>query len=194
MPLLRQSHRLTIRLAFAAALFSASFSSIVHSATPPSATSREMEVKAAALYNIIVFTEWPTTAFADANAPLVVGVLGRGPITDLLHDLIANEMWRGRKVVLQHYSSPAEVKDCQVLYVGHTEHDQWPRMRTRFAGRPVLTASDAPDFARNGGIVQFGLEHNRLKLTVNLTAARAAGLTISSKVLRLADVVGEPSE
>ena len=164
-------------------------------ATPPAPSiTRENEIKAAALYNIIVFTDWPPTAFADAKSPLVIGVLGRGPIADLLKDLVENEQWHGRRVTLESYASPAQVKDCHVLFIGRSEHEGWSALRGQWARRPVLTVSDAPDFARRGGIVQLGIEHNRLKLTVNLAAARIGGLTISSKVLRLSDVVGETGQ
>ena len=151
----------------------------------------EFEVKAAALVNIVGFVEWPATAFANPEAPLVIGVLGRDRVVSLLEDLAATEKSHGRRIALEHYATPAEARSCHVLYVAQTAHARWPGMRSQFVGRPVLTVSDAPNFARQSGIVQFAIERNKLRLIVNLGAARLAGLTISSKVLRLADVVGD---
>ena len=41
-------------------------------------------------------------------------------------------------------------------------------------------------FGEHGGMVGFVTEDNRVRLRINLEAARAAGLTISSKLLRVA--------
>ena len=57
-------------------------------------------------------------------------------------------------------------------------------------GRSVLTVGDVADFARQGGVVRFFNENNKIRIRINLEAAKAANLTISSKLLRLADVVG----
>jgi hypothetical protein len=153
--------------------------------------NKEQELKAAALYNIIIFTEWPTTAFATPDAPLVVGTIGQGPVAGLLGDVLANETCHGRRIVFERYTTVAQAQSCHVLYIAQSEHNRWPAMRGQFFGRPVLTVADADTFARDGGVVQFAIERNRLKLIVNLETARRGGLMISSKVLRLANVIGE---
>ena len=174
----------------AAVLFAVSLAAVRAVESPPP-VAREHEVKAAALYNIISFTDWPATAFSAPAAPLVIGILGQGPVSDMLQLLVQNETWHGRRLLLERYTSPEQAKNCHVLYVARSEQPRWNAVRSQFAGRTVLTVCDAPNFARQGGIVQLGIERNKLKLTVNLAAARAANLTISSKVLRLADVVGD---
>jgi hypothetical protein len=39
-------------------------------------------------------------------------------------------------------------------------------------------------------MIQFATENNRIRLRINVESARAAGLTISSKLLRPAEIVG----
>lgn len=164
-------------------------------AAPPPVATGEYEVKAAALYNIIAFTDWPESAFASADAPLVIAVFGRGsPITGIIADLMQKESWRGRRFALQRNPTPAEARAAHVVFVARTEETRWPFLRSQFAGRPVLTVGDADDFAEQAGIVQLGIVRNKLHLTVNLAAARAAKLQISSKVLRLAEVIGAGSD
>ena len=48
---------------------------------------------------------------------------------------------------------------------------------------------DTEGFAQRGGVVRFVTEHNRIKLRINIDSARAANLTISSQLLRAADVI-----
>jgi len=50
--------------------------------------------------------------------------------------------------------------------------------------------ADLDDSSERGVMIQFTTENNRIRLRINVEAARAAGLTISSKLLRSADIVG----
>lgn len=152
-------------------------------------TSHEYEVKAAALYNIISFVEWPDSAFASPEAPLVIAVYGRGPIAGVLADLIRNETWKGRKLMLQNNPTPNEAKSAQVVFVSRTEETRWPFLHEQFDGRAILTVSDAENFATEAGMVQFSIERNKLHLTVNLKTLRAVRLQLNSAVLRLATVI-----
>jgi hypothetical protein len=157
----------------------------------PSESPGEYEVKAAALYNIVAFTEWPAVAFASPSAPLIIGLFGDGPVADQLAGMIENEFWRGRPVRLKKIETLADAKDCHVLYIGRSAHTRWPSIRNRLARCPVLTVCDGDNFARQSGMVELTIDRKRLRLIINVAAARAAGLGISSKVLRLAEVVGE---
>jgi hypothetical protein len=152
---------------------------------------REDELKAAALFNVIAFTEWPATAFASADAPLVVGVLGNGPLVTFLNDTVAHETWQGRRISLRRVSTPADARFCHAVYIAQSEHARWPSIAHLFARLPILTISDADEFARRGGLVQLTIERNKVQLLVNLRAARSCGITISSKVLRLANVLDD---
>lgn len=157
----------------------------------PAPALEELQIKAAALSSIITFTEWPATAFASPESPLVVGVLGHDPTAALLTDFVANEIWQGRGVVLRTLASPSEAKTCHAVYIAHSENGRWRTLSAQFAGKPILTISDGENFARQGGIIQLAVERNKLRLIVNLGVARAAGLAISSKVLRLAEIIDE---
>jgi YfiR/HmsC-like len=56
-------------------------------------------------------------------------------------------------------------------------------------GRPVLTVSDAVGFAKRGGMIRFVTDRSRIRLRINLEATRDAHLTLSSKLLRPAQIV-----
>ena len=165
-------------------------------ATPPSPAPtaqeiREAEFKAAAIYNIIAFTDWPPSTFPSADSPLVIGVLGHGPVATLLPGLIKGEKSHGRPIVLRHYNTAGEVGDCHLLFIARSVQTRWNTLREELPRKNFLTVSDLDNFAVNGGSVQVSLLNNKLRLTVNLHAARAAGVTLSSRLLRLADVIGE---
>ena len=58
---------------------------------------------------------------------------------------------------------------------------------------PILTVGDQPDFLKRGGMIQFVLEGNKVRFEVNLTAAKKAGLTLSSELLKVATAVRRES-
>lgn len=71
------------------------------------------------------------------------------------HD--ANEIFHGRPIVIQHYASVDLIQDCQLLFVARSEQRHWPKIQQAIARRPILTVSDAENFATRGGSVQFSV-------------------------------------
>ena len=56
--------------------------------------------------------------------------------------------------------------------------------------RSILTVGETKEFTEHSGIITFGVKQHRLRLTINVAAARRARLTISSKLLRQSEIVG----
>jgi hypothetical protein len=162
----------------------------ITSQSAPSLAFNEYETKAAAFYNVLAFTNWPSEAFSSPDAPLVIAVAGHGRIASLLDKIVAGETWRNRKIVVEHYESARQVKFCHVLFIAQSEQGNWPKTRALYTNRPVLTVSDAANFATLGGNVQLAIEQNHLRILVNLSTTGANGLQLSSNLLRLATIIG----
>ena len=58
-------------------------------------------------------------------------------------------------------------------------------------GRHVLTIGETTDFARMGGVINFIRVKNKIRFEINVAAAKQANLKISSKMLKLAKIVGD---
>jgi hypothetical protein len=155
--------------------------------------SREYDLKAVFLYNFASFVEWPESAFAGPEAPFVVGILGHDPFGRVLDDVVAGERLRSRPIVLRRISRVDEAGGCHILFVSASERRRVQEILDRWRHAPMLTVADFPDFVELGGAIGFRTEDKRLKVDVNAGAARAAGLTVSSKLLKVARVIGEPS-
>lgn len=56
-------------------------------------------------------------------------------------------------------------------------------------GTHVFVVADAAKFAERGGIANFIVSDSRVKFAINKRAAKNAGLKVSSKLLRLAELV-----
>jgi hypothetical protein len=149
----------------------------------------EYQVKAAFLYQFTQFVEWPASAFPSGQAPLVIGVLGDDPFGAYLDEIVSGEVANGHPIVVQRYRQAEEVAPCHILFVSRSEEHRLEEIFSHVGGRPLLTVGDADDFARAGGMIQFVTDEGRIRLRVNADAARLANLTISSRLLSLAEIV-----
>lgn len=151
---------------------------------------REYQVKAVFLFNFTRFVDWPPSAFRSADAPLVIGVLGDDPFGRSLDEAVRGENAHNHPVRVQRYRTVAEVNDCHVLFIARSEEGRIDSILTALRGKPILTVSDVEDFTPRGGMVRFFSEHNRIRLRINLDAARESNLTLNSNLLRAAEIVG----
>jgi len=144
----------------------------------------EYEVKAAFVYNFINFVEWPS----DPGDPVRLCVLGELPDTAAFNRLNGREVRRKRLAVVP-LRALGDVRSCDILFLADRLPHQLPEVLARLNGNPTLTISDTDGFARRGVMINLFLEEKRVRFEVNTDAARAAGLGISSKLLRLASKV-----
>ena len=163
-------------------------------AAPPSLLSQplaapEYQLKAAFLFNFMQFVQWPAAAFDGGASPMVIVVLGADPFGEHLDELVRGETIRGRPIVVQRHARIEDVGQCQLLYVNESDQRKLKAVLAKLARQPVLTVSDAPEFTRQGGMINFVTQDNRVRLLINVDAATAAQLTLSSKLLRPAQIV-----
>jgi hypothetical protein len=149
--------------------------------------NRHYQLKAAFLVNFAEYVEWPSPSFTD-KGPFVFGVLGENPFNGSLKSLVADELVQGRRAVVEHYKSVSEIGPCHILFISDSERSRLPAIMTALADRSILTVSDLEGFGDSGGVIRFVTE-TRVRFRINTAAARRARLTISSKLLRLADAV-----
>jgi len=145
----------------------------------------EYEVKAAFVYNFIRFVEWPAESFAGPESPYVVCVVGEDPFGPVLERVLADRVVMNRRVESRRVSSTAAVgSSCHVAFVGEGNADAVLR-----GPHGVLTVGEGRQFTLSGGMIELHLEEQKVRFSVNVAPANAAGLRISSQLLKLAEVV-----
>jgi len=149
----------------------------------------EYEVKAVFLFNFSQFVDWPAAAFGDNRSPLVIGVLGTDPFGAMLDDIVRGETVNGRSLEVRRYQSLEQLGACHILFIDRSQQARLEAILAALKGRSVLTVGDFEGFAQRGGVIRFVTVGNRIRLRVNLAAAQAANLTISSKLLRPAQII-----
>jgi uncharacterized protein DUF4154 len=158
-------------------------------ASAQTGASREYQVKAVFLFNFAQFVEWPPAAFAGANSPIVIGVLGENPFGTDLDETLRGETVNNRPLEVRRYHRLDEIKTCHVLFISRSEANRLEQILVSLKDRSILTVGDGEDFVQRGGMIRLATAQNKIRLIINVDAAKAANLTISSKLLRAAELV-----
>ncbi len=153
-------------------------------------TSREYDVKAAFLYNFITFTDWPADDFTSPSSPYVIGIMGEDPFGPVIEQIVNGEQIKSRPLQVRRFKHLEDMQRVHILFLSSSESHHLPEVLRWLKGQPILTVSDIPGFAEAGGGIEF-LSDTRIKLLINPSALREANLTVSSKLLRLAQLVPE---
>jgi len=155
--------------------------------------SREYKIKAAYLYNFGRYVEWPAEAFGDAASPFVIGVLGTSPISPDLHLIAKVKKLRDRPIRVRQFSDAEgveEVESCHIMFFPRgIEPERRVEVIRRCSGSPVLLVGEDDDFLHRGGMIDLVIEQNKVRVYIAPEAAQRAGLTISSKLLQVAEIV-----
>ncbi|HTQ30471.1 MAG TPA: YfiR family protein [Opitutaceae bacterium] len=161
----------------------------LRAAADPEPATREYQIKAVFLFNFVQFVDWPPQAFPQPQSPLVIGILGEDPFDSYIDEAVRGEKVNDHPLVVQRYRRPEDIGPCHVLFISRSETGHLAHVLTSLKGRSILTVGDMAGFAERGGMIRFVTENNKIRLQINVDAARAADLTISSKLLEPAQIV-----
>jgi len=152
--------------------------------------SREQRIKAAFLYQFTKFVKWPSEALGDSDAPVQVCVLGADPFGSAL-DALDGKQTQGRKVAVRRVKTVDDALGCHLLFVGITKRSRLRDALSSLGGKPVLTVGDMPGFAKHGGMINFIVKNNKVRFEINTDATERSGLSMSSRLLALAQIVSD---
>jgi len=159
-------------------------------AAPAAAERNPLEVKADMLFNIVKFVQWPDNATAP-RGELTFAILGDDDLASVIAASFSTRSIGGRQVFVRCIRRIEDARDCQVLYVAASETARVSQVVGTLNGKCVLTTSDLPGFAAEGGMVNFVQENEKVRFEINPGSAERARLKISAKLLALARIVAE---
>jgi hypothetical protein len=166
---------------------------MVLASAPPRAAPSEYQVKAVFLFNFARFVDWPAMTYVSADAPFAVCVYGDDPFGVDLDSVVRGESVDGRPMVVRRPRDPRELAQCQIVFIAGSADRELETVVATLDRRATLTVSDLEGAARRGAMVRMMNVGGRIRLRINLDAVRAAHLTVSSNLLRAAEVIGGPA-
>ena len=134
--------------------------------------------------------EWPAGAQPVPEEPLVVGVAGDEAAAQAISQALAGRMLDENPVVVRRVASAGDVAGCHIVFLT-SERDE-ASILAAAREHAALTVGESDGFAARGGVINFYEEDEALRFEINSAAADRAGFAISSRLLRLAKLVGEP--
>jgi hypothetical protein len=144
----------------------------------------EQQVKAAYLFKFGGYVEWPAEAFPDANAPIVIGVVGDEAVAREITRVVAKRTINGRSVVVQALRPGEAASGAHILFVGRSQLARIPELTA--ASHSALVVTDAEKGLAQGGTINFVTAENRIRFEVSMDAARRGGLKIGAPLLSVA--------
>jgi hypothetical protein len=146
----------------------------------------EYELKAVWMLNFARFTEWPSNAFPNAQAPLVVGVMGKDPFGRALEKAFEGKTVQGRRLQIRRLPPDADTCECHILFVAASERRRMRLLMEHLKGQAILSVSESDEFLEQGGVVNFVLKDNAVRFEINVKAAQAARLSLDANLLKVA--------
>jgi YfiR/HmsC-like len=154
----------------------------------------EYQLKAAFLFNFAKFVDWPPSSFAGPQAPFTICIFGNDPFGQAVDSTLKGQSIRGRAVNIRRIQEVTQLRHCQIAFVGASEQHHVHEIVQSLRGASVLLVGESRGFAAEGGAIQFQMEDNRVRFSINPDAAERARLRVSSKLLSLATIVRDSAD
>jgi hypothetical protein len=144
------------------------------------------EIHAAMLYNFIKYVQWPNEGEAG---DFVVGVIGDDNVFNTLKQWYDGKAKGPKKYVIKKLGSPAEVAECQVVYVGKSKNRDFEAIKGSTTGKSVLTITDGNGLGQKGSCINFKVVDGKLKFELNQGVVTGSNLKISSQLSSMAILI-----
>jgi hypothetical protein len=147
----------------------------------------EQRVKAAFLYQFAAYVEWPPAAFANADAPVTIGIVSADALADELEKMVVGRTVAGRLVAVKRLRAGELPAAVHILFVGGADAGRLSKIAR--GGQPVLTVTESDGALAHGSMINFVLVDRRVRFEVALDTAQKSGLRLSSRLLAVAQDV-----
>ena len=142
---------------------------------------REYQIKASFIYRFIQFAQDPP-GWDSVDAVTLCGVSSKR--FSIIANALEGKLIGEKPLEIRHLNEKSSMVGCQVLFIDSTKNRiEQPDTLTSLS---ILTIGETDQFIRRGGLIRFFESRNKVRFEINVEAAKQAGITFSSKLLKLA--------
>jgi YfiR/HmsC-like len=155
----------------------------------PENNGAEYQIKAAFLYKFCLYVEWPATAFAAADSPIVLGLAAPDDMIGAVENAIRGRVINGRQLQLRRIDTASDLAGLHLLFIARPEPAYLTQWEARAQGLPLLLVTESAAGLDGGIGINFAVQDNRVRFDVGLDAASRNGLRLSAQLLKVARTV-----
>jgi len=153
--------------------------------------SPEYKLKAALLFKLTKFVEWPKQNSLRKDGSFGICILGRDDFGSLL-DALQKRYVNNAPISIHRFMQSEGINgNCQLIFISDSKRSYLASIINTLADKPVLTIGESKKFAAQGGMIQFVRNENRIGFKINVDHVHASGLKIAAPLLELATIVDD---
>ncbi len=115
-------------------------------------------------------------------------ILGEDPFGAAMESIEGKSI-KERSVAIIRIVQVSDAEACHIVFISTSEEERLRAILDYLRDRPILTIAEIPNFARAGGIIYLKTVEDRIRFDINVDASNAADLRLSSKLLRLGNII-----
>ncbi|MGZ5278607.1 MAG: YfiR family protein [Pseudobdellovibrionaceae bacterium] len=150
---------------------------------------QESRLEAAFIYQFTNYVTWSDSVDSEQQ-PFVIGLITQDlDLQDELESLAKTKKVRNRAIEVVVAESASSLKKCNIIMVKHKNLDLLHEVIRKFKGTGTLIVTHGEGFAKQGAMINFFQEGERLKFEINQKALKHENLQVGSQLLNLARLI-----
>jgi len=151
--------------------------------------AKEHEIKAAYIFNLGSYITWPDGLFKSASDTFTICLLGDNPtLLATLNFIAPKRQINSRNTAIKIISNTADGDTCQIVFIDRSMESSMEQVIAWHQNKPILLVSDMERFIRLGGMVEFYMLDNKVRLAMAPESITDTGLKPSSHLMRVAQL------
>lgn len=148
--------------------------------------AREADLMAVYVFNFIKYIHWPDEEQDDEFA---ITIIGDCEFADQLKEIAKKKKVRGRKIRIAEVENVNGITDSHILLIAESEIPNLKEILSNIKDIQAVTVAYYPGSADIGVAINLVMQDNRIRFEFNKLALEDTGVTVSSKLLKLAKFV-----
>ncbi len=156
----------------------------------PTKQSEEFALKAMYLKKFINYIDWPERKINDKSIEYFkIGVMGKNRIYDKLKKSYSKDKIYKKKVKVLKIDKLDNISSFNVIFVSEQNNEEISEIIKSSTKNNILLIGDTPGYAIAGIHINFNIRNERLRFKINTTSLSKSGLSASSFLLSLAEII-----
>lgn len=152
-------------------------------------------LKALYTYKFGKFAKWPDTQLNSTTKRFRYCILGRNQFSRQTLTMLSGKLVQNIPLFIDVFDSglvsEEALSSCHILFINKSEKRRLATILESIAEDPVLTVSDIDQFSIQGGMITLTEKDGKVRFQINPKALRQSKISLSSKIMKLAEIVNE---